>query len=214
MAYDAVVATQNFEEQAINVASDLPTIDVSRDFTSGLSSVIEPGTVLKKSGHRKGLNTAVVAGANAGGGAQTIAVADIVTEDELRSVLRFVGGGTDVTDVEDVTAKFTISSDGNIEQADTDMSSDKLVVIWSSAAHFTNTYEPWIQGTDELRDIEGVYVGPQDLDTDNQTVGLVRRFGAVRESQLVAWTSADGSTQADINDDALVSLSELNVLPM
>jgi len=211
---DFVVASQSFEEQAVNVASDLPEIDLSRSFKSGLSSTIAPGTLLKRTNAQPGLNVATVSGADASGSAQTITVTGIEADDHLRSVLRAVGGGTDVTDIEDVTNEFSVTADEEITQGSTNYSSDTLIVLWSTAAHGVGQYEPWIQGTDPISEIAGVYVGVEDLDTSKRDAAIVRRFGPVRESALIAWTAANGSSTADPNDQAKAALSELLVMPM
>lgn len=55
---------------------------------------------------RDAVTQAVVAGAAAG----NITVTGIKARDRLVSVLRAVGGGVDVTDVDDLTDEFTISA--------------------------------------------------------------------------------------------------------
>lgn len=71
--------------------------------------------------------------------------------------------------------------------------------------------ERWVQGTDAVGLITGIYVGPAPLDTARQAVGLVRLFGPVRKPALVAATAADGSTTADPTDAALDALEALNI---
>jgi len=82
-----------------------------------------------------GMKQAVAAGEDASVSAQAIVVTGIRTTDVLVSVVRVVGAGTDATDIADVTAKFTITDDDEITQADTDMSSDKLIVTYRRYAY-------------------------------------------------------------------------------
>lgn len=73
------------------------------------------------------IKTAVVAGGVAG----NITVTGIATEDTLVSVIRFTGGGVDVTDVEDLTSEFTITAADTINNTGgTNTTGDKLLVIY------------------------------------------------------------------------------------
>jgi len=73
---------------------------------------------------------------------------------------------------------------------------------------------PWVQGTDYLEDIVGVYAGAADLDTSKDVFGLVRVFGPLQKAKLVAWTAADGSTTAAASADALAALEALHIYPL
>lgn len=214
MADNAVIDTQSFSDQAVNVASPLDDVDIVRTFATGLSTNVAPGTLLKRTGLQEGINQAVVAGVDASGGAVAITVNGIDAQDQLRSVIRAVGAGTDVTDIADVTGDFSITADDEITQASGNYSADKLIVTWLTPAHGLGEYQPWIQGTDPVAEIAGVYVGPDDLDTAETTNGLVRRFGAVNQKELTAWTAADGSTTASPTEAALMALSDQLVIPM
>ena len=49
MAFDATVASQEWEQQTLNASHNLAHVDVTRPFTS-VAEDIEPGTLLKESG--------------------------------------------------------------------------------------------------------------------------------------------------------------------
>lgn len=68
----------------------------------------------------------------AGGAAGAHTVTGIKPRDTLVSVLDAVGGGTDVTDVVDLTSEFTISAVDTIDNTG-GSASDKLIVTWLSA---------------------------------------------------------------------------------
>lgn len=70
----------------------------------------------------------------AGGAAGNITVTGVKTRDSLVSVLRAVGGGTDVTDVTDLTAEFTITAADTVNNTGgTATTGSKLIVTWLSA---------------------------------------------------------------------------------
>lgn len=78
---------------------------------------------------RDAVRQAVVAGAAAG----NVTVTGVKTRDRLVSVLRAVGGGTDVTDVTNLTSEFTISAADTINNTGgTATTGSKLVVTWLS----------------------------------------------------------------------------------
>lgn len=66
-----------------------------------------------------------------GGSAGTHEVTGIEPHHLLRSVTQYVGGGTDVTDVDDLTDEFSISDTDEIDNTDgTDTTDDLLLVEW------------------------------------------------------------------------------------
>lgn len=66
-----------------------------------------------------------------GGAAGDHTVTGIAVGDVLELVIQFVGGGTDVTDVADLTGEFTIDSADTINNdGGTATSGDKLLVVW------------------------------------------------------------------------------------
>ena len=68
----------------------------------------------------------------AGGAAGSHAVTGIKTGDELDEVIYFVGAGTAVTNVSDLTAEFTISGSGTIDNSGhTDTTGGVLLVRWT-----------------------------------------------------------------------------------
>ena len=68
----------------------------------------------------------------AGGAAGDIAVSAIKVGDELNEVIQFIGAGTAVTDVADLTSQFSITADGTINNTGgTASSGDKLLVRWT-----------------------------------------------------------------------------------
>jgi hypothetical protein len=78
---------------------------------------------------RNAVTQAVVAGAAAG----NITVTGIKTRDTLVSVLRAVGGGTDVTDVTNLTAEFSITAANTINNTGgTATTGSKLIVTYLS----------------------------------------------------------------------------------
>lgn len=78
---------------------------------------------------RDAVTQAVVAGAAAG----NITVTGIKTRDTLVSVLRAVGGGTDVTDVTNLTSEFSITASNTINNTGgTATTGSKLVVTYLS----------------------------------------------------------------------------------
>ncbi len=80
---------------------------------------------------RSALKQAVIAGGSAG----ALTVTGIKTRDQLVSVLRAVGGGTDVTDVTDLTAEFSITAADTIDNTGgTATTGSKLIVSYLSAA--------------------------------------------------------------------------------
>jgi hypothetical protein len=77
------------------------------------------------------LKKALVAGAAAG----NITVTGIKTTDALSLVLQFIGAGTAVTDVTDLTSEFTISATNTINNTSgTASTGDKLLVVWVAAS--------------------------------------------------------------------------------
>lgn len=69
----------------------------------------------------------------AGGAAGAHAVSGIKPRDELVSVVQYVGAGTDVTDVVDLTSEFSISAADTIDNTGgTDSTGDKLSVMYLS----------------------------------------------------------------------------------
>jgi hypothetical protein len=79
---------------------------------------------------RDAIRQAVVAGAAAG----DITVTGVKTRDRLVSVLRAVGGGVDVTDVDDLTGEFIITAADTINNTGgTATTGSTLVVTWLSA---------------------------------------------------------------------------------
>lgn len=78
---------------------------------------------------RDAVTQAVVAGAAAG----NITVTGIKARDTLVSVLRAVGGGTDVTDVTNLTAEFSITAADTINNTGgTATTGSKLIVTYLS----------------------------------------------------------------------------------
>lgn len=70
----------------------------------------------------------------AGGAAGNLTVTGIKVGDELVSVLRFIGTGTAVTDVTDLTSEFTITATNTINNTGgttTSAATDKLLVIYN-----------------------------------------------------------------------------------
>jgi hypothetical protein len=68
----------------------------------------------------------------AGGAAGNFSVTGIETGDELDEVLYFVGAGTAVTDVQDLTSQFTISANGTINNTGgTPSTGGELLVRWT-----------------------------------------------------------------------------------
>lgn len=71
---------------------------------------------------------AVVAGATAG----DVTVTGIEEGDGLVAVIHFVGAGTDITDLDDLTDEFEITADDTINnEGETSTDGDKLLVIWA-----------------------------------------------------------------------------------
>ena len=71
----------------------------------------------------------------AGGAAGDITVTAIKAVDKLDEVIYFVGAGVAVTDISDLTAEFTISADGKINNtAGTASTGGKLLVRWTKKA--------------------------------------------------------------------------------
>jgi hypothetical protein len=67
----------------------------------------------------------------AGGSAGNITVTGIATVDRLVSVIRFVGGGTDVTDVTNLTSEFSITAADTISNSGgTATTGSKLLVTY------------------------------------------------------------------------------------
>lgn len=90
-------------------------------------ATIQDDKVLRRHIGQQLVRVAVVAGGAAG----DLTVTGIAVGDTLISVLRFVGGGTDVTDVTDLTGEFTISAADTINNAGgTATTGSKLVVIY------------------------------------------------------------------------------------
>jgi len=78
---------------------------------------------------RDAVTQAIVAGAAAG----NITVTGIKTRDRLVSVLRAVGGGTDVTDVTDLSSEFAITAADTINNTGgTATTGSKLIVTYLS----------------------------------------------------------------------------------
>ena len=73
---------------------------------------------------------------------------------------------------------------------------------------------PWIQGVDAATLITGVYSGPAEIDTDDDTIALVRIFGPIRKAKLIAWTAADGSTTADPSAAAIAQLESMHIFAL
>lgn len=74
---------------------------------------------------------AVIVGAAAG----NLTAPGITTADAIDSVIQYVGAGTAVTDIVDLTAEFTITADDTINNAaGTDTTDSKLVVNWHGPA--------------------------------------------------------------------------------
>ncbi len=68
----------------------------------------------------------------AGGAAGNLTVTGIKTTDSLRLVLYFIGAGTAVTDVSNLTSEFTISATNTINNTGGTASTGKLLVVWVS----------------------------------------------------------------------------------
>lgn len=211
MAYNAVKFTQTYNEvQSINAAHNLSPLDGVRSLTADLGT-IKPGTLLKRETPAGPLQK-VATGADASGGAQTIAIAGILATDRLVSVLRLVGSGVDITDSSDVTSVFSVTGADEVTQASGNYSADELVFVFERLAQ--GAYRPWIQGTDHPALIEGILSHAQDIDTGSTTIALVRLFGPVNSKKLIAWTAADGSTTADPAAAALAQLEARHIFPM
>ncbi len=76
------------------------------------------------------LKTFVATGATAG----DVTVTGIRPHDKLLSVIHFVGGGTDVTAIADLTSEFTISADDTINNTGgTSTASAQILVIVAQA---------------------------------------------------------------------------------
>jgi hypothetical protein len=69
----------------------------------------------------------------AGGAAGDIAVAAIKTGDELNEVIQYIGAGTAVTDVVDLTAEFSIKAGNGVinNTGGTNTTGSKLMVRWT-----------------------------------------------------------------------------------
>lgn len=94
------------------------------------------GDVLLEFGKREG---AIVAGAFfkvnvvTGGVAGDHTISGIIVGDVLVTVLRFIGGGADVTDVTDITSEFTVAAGKLTNVGGTNTTGDKLLVVWIDA---------------------------------------------------------------------------------
>lgn len=205
---DAVRFSQTYNDQtSINAAHNLAPVDLARALTADLGA-ITPGTLLKRATNNfagSGENVAVVNGGAAG----DITVTGIATTDRLVSVL-----SEDTTSgvTSDLTSEFSITAANKINNTDgTATTGTKLIVTYYTPLATTGDYEPWIQGTDDVSLIAGVLASPQAVDTDTQEIGLVRVFGPVRRSKLLAWTAADGSTSATPTAAAFEALEARNI---
>lgn len=82
---------------------------------------------IEETGIAPALRRTVISGGSAG----DHTVSGIETQDRIAAVIQFVGAGTDVTDIADLTDEFSIASDGTINNGgNTDTSGDKLLVVW------------------------------------------------------------------------------------
>lgn len=69
----------------------------------------------------------------AGGAAGSHTVTGIKAGDELITVIRFVGAGTDITDVADLTSEFDVTADDTINNTGgTATTGSKLLVLYIS----------------------------------------------------------------------------------
>lgn len=67
-----------------------------------------------------------------GGAAGNLTVTGIATTDTLLLVLKFIGAGTAVTDLANLTSEFTISATNTINNTGGTASTGKVLVGWSS----------------------------------------------------------------------------------
>lgn len=92
---------------------------------------LQDDKVLKRHVGEQLIRVAVVAGGSAG----NFTVTGIATADTLVSVLHLAGAGSDVTDVADLTAEFTVSAANTINNdGGTASTSGKLLVIYQDNA--------------------------------------------------------------------------------
>lgn len=212
---NAKVFSQSYSElQSINTGHPLPYVDVVRALTADLGPAIEPGTLMKRATDNQasaGVHQTVIDGGAAG----NHTVTGILATDELISVIHVEGDGTQLTGAADLTDEFSISADDEIDNTGgTATTNGVLIVTYNRPRAVSGDYEPWIQGTDDVAEIAGVFASPQAVDTDTDEAGLIRVFGPVRKDKLVSWTAANGSTTADPSDAALAQLEAMGIYAM
>lgn len=83
---------------------------------------------------------------------------------------------------------------------------DGVYVLGTLLKTVAGKQERWVQGTDAVGLITGVYVHHQDIDTAKMAAALVRVEGTVARVGLVAATAANGSTTAAPTQAALDAL--------
>lgn len=205
---DAVVLTQTITEiESINAAHPLKPVDLSKPLTADLGTPIQPGTLMKRATDNY-TSSGTLFFTVTGGAAGALTATGVLATDRLVRVYNETGDA-------DLTAEFTISADDEIDNTGgTATTGDTLTVTVERDRVQSGDFEPWIQGTDEVELIAGVFAHNRAIDTDTDEAGLVRVFGPVNTNKLVAWTNAGGTTTATPSAAATAQLEAMNIFPM
>lgn len=113
------------EDRIDVILAGIADVEFGGTVTRGQSVTADSSGKAVRAKGKEGIKTAVVAGA---GAATNITVTGIATEDEIISVIKFVGSGTDVTDVADVTSEASITAADTIQLTGASTSTELLVV--------------------------------------------------------------------------------------
>lgn len=132
---DLTVGTES--SNVISVVVQMRTFEATgNEYVDADESVALLCTLIDSQGQlveRGTLKTAVIAGGAAG----PLTVTGIAALDQLVSVVRFIGAGTDVTDVSDLTSEFSISAANTITNVGgTATTGDKLLVVYRDRTLF------------------------------------------------------------------------------
>lgn len=125
-------------DHTVAIRIDVSTLTTAEVDTRGF---LKPGVLFRRNGTPAGAQTGEQEVYITGGAAGTLAVSGIAVGDQLLEVTYFVGAGTTVTNVSDLTAEFTINGAGTINNtAGTATTGGKLRVRFRSAANAATDY--------------------------------------------------------------------------